>query len=63
MVHQLILFYNFDVNRYHFSPALQKAHLPNLETFDGLKDVIALCSIIELGSAMSPWSYQSMVTH
>jgi len=63
MVCQLILFHNFDVNRYYFSPAPQKAHLPNLGTFDGLKDVMALCSIIELGSAMSPWSYQSMVTH
>ena len=50
MVHQLILFHNFDVNRYHFSPAPQKAHLSNLETFDGLKDVMALCGIIELNS-------------
>jgi len=62
-VHQSILFYNFDVDKYHFSPAPQKAHLPDLETFDGLKDVMALCSVIELGSAMSPWSYQLMVTN
>lgn len=46
-----------------FSPAPQKAHLPDLETFDGLKDVMALCSVIELGGAISPWSYHSTVTH
>lgn len=53
-----ILLYNFDINRHHFSPAFQKAHLPDLETFNGLKDVMALCSIIELGNVMSPWSYE-----
>ena len=57
MVSPSILLFNFDIN---FSPAAQKAHLPDLEIFDGLKDVMALCSLIELGNVISPWFYELM---
>ena len=55
MVSPSILLFNFEIN---FSPAAQKTHLPDLETFDGLKDVMALCSLIELGNVISLWSYE-----
>jgi len=52
-----ILLFHFDINRYHFFSASQKAHLPDLKTFDGLKDIIVLCSIIEPRNILSSWSY------